>query len=423
MRLLQKTIRTYFFYSFFVLLVAVPLFYFIIKGIVARDVDKALVAQKEALVRKLDRAVLFDPFDLLSALEPDINLLPSQTIRLYDTLYTSRQYDPLTRQMIPYRHLTSNVVIRGQYYVIQLKSSLVNNQDLIKSIVLVEIILLILIGVGLFLINESLASLLWKPFYATLNKLRHYNVEQGDPIRFHATDIAEFNDLNQTLQQLTDRSRLAYQSQKEFIENASHEIQTPLAVIQSKLELLMQTQPLTPEQAALISSLNDANSRLSRLNKSLLLLTRIENNQYAELEDVNVQSRCKEIVSQLEYQVDVKEIEVATVFRADVTLCANRVLFDVLITNLLVNAIRYNVQGGKILIALDNEALTVENTGSDTPLNPEKIFERFQKENTSSKSMGLGLAIVKRICQLYDYSISYGFKDQHTHVFRVTFKK
>src|SRR6476661_2821224 len=288
MRLLSRTIRSYFFYSFVILITAIPLFYFIIDRIVAHDVDQELIAQKEAIVRRLDRAPLFDPFDLLNALEPDINLMPSQNIHLFDTLFTIRAYNPATRQITRYRVLNSNVVIHGQYYVIQLKNSLVNHEDLIQSIVLVQALLLIVIGAGLVLINRRLSKEIWNPFYATLDKLRGYRMEQEGTLQFKETNIAEFNDLNHTIEQLTERNYAVYQSQKEFTENASHEMQTPLAVMQTKLELLMQTQPLNAEQAGLISALADTNARLARLNNSLLLLTKIENNQYSETKAVSI---------------------------------------------------------------------------------------------------------------------------------------
>src|SRR6478735_6911204 len=266
MQLLTRTIRSYFFYSFIILLIAVPLFYFIINRIVSNDIDKELIAQKESIVRNLDRAAPFDLFDLLNALEPDINLTPSTNIHLFDTLYTARVYNPVTKQITRYRFLNSNVIIRGQYYVIQLKNSLVNRDDLIRSIVLVQALLLLLIGMGLVLINRRLSKEIWNPFYATLEKLRNYRMEQEGKLQFDENNIAEFNDLNRTIEQLTERNYEVYQSQKEFTENASHEMQTPLAVLQTKLELLMQTQPLTAEQAALISTLADTNARLARLN-------------------------------------------------------------------------------------------------------------------------------------------------------------
>ena len=420
MRLLTRTIRSYFFYSFIILLIAVPIFYVIINRIVSDVIDKELIAQKDDIVRKLDRAVWFDPFDLLNALEPDINLTPSPNIHLFDTLYTTRVYDPATQQVTRYRILNSNVIIRGQYYVIQLKSSLVNRQELIKNIVLVQALLLLLIGAGLVLINRRLSKEIWNPFYATLHKLRHYRMEQEGKLHFGETDIAEFNDLNHTIEQLTERNSAIYQSQKEFTENASHEMQTPLAVLQAKLELLMQTQPLTAEQAELIGALADNNSRLARLNSSLLLLTKIDNNQYGETEALEVTEICRKIVSQIEYQADIKHIAIAAQYQQPIPVQANKALLEILINNLLTNAIRYNYEGGCIVITTTDGTLTVQNTSAAAKLDKDKIFERFHKEGADAKSVGLGLAIVKRIIALYHFAIDYDYKDGW-HTFRVRF--
>lgn len=421
MRLLSKTIRSYFVYSFIILLFTIPLFYFIIRGIVSRDADRSLIAQKDDIVRKLDRAVLFDPFDLLEALEPDINLLPSERIRQYDTLYTVNIYNPATQRITPYRVLSSNVVIRGRYYVIQLKSSLVNNEDLIQSIVLVEAILLILIGIGLVLINRRLSKQIWDPFYKSLAKLRNYRVESDDPVDFENTGIYEFNDLNKTIHDLTERNKMVYMSQKEFTENASHEMQTPLAVLQTKLELLMQTEPISEEQAAIISSLNDTSSRLSRLNRSLLLLTKIENNQYQEMEPVRVSEVCDKVIDLLASHASIQDIKIQKDYKNNPILNVNRSLFEILISNLLNNAIRYNFKGGLINVLVSEHKLVVENTGSDHIPDKDKIFDRFHKEGTNSQSIGLGLAIVKRICALYNFSVTYDYKE-HLHTFTIHFE-
>lgn len=420
MRLLSRTIRLYFFYSFIILLITIPLFYFIIKRIISEDVDKDLIAQKEDIVRKLDRATWFDPFDLLNALEPDINLAPSQDIRLHDTLYTAMMYNRLTKETTPYRILTSNVIIRGQYYVIQLKSSLVNNEDLIRSIVLVQAILLLLIGAGLLFINRTLSEQVWNPFYATLRRLQHYKVEQDNKVQFEPTNIAEFNDLNRTIEQLTERNYQVYQSQKEFTENAAHEMQTPLAILQTNLELLMQTQPLTEEQAQLITSMADTNIRLSRLNQSLLLLTKIENNQYSETEEVDAVDSCQKALDQLSHQADVKQIRITTDYQQPVQVKTNKALFDILVSNLISNAIRYNYEGGLIKITCNSKALSVQNTSHTPILDKEKIFERFHKEGSHSQSIGLGLAIVKKISGLYGFRIEYNYTDA-LHTFRVYF--
>jgi signal transduction histidine kinase len=420
MRLLNKTIRSYFTYSFVIVLVAIPLFYFIIRILIDRDVDRDLIAQKDDIVRKLDRAVLFDPFDLLGAFAPDVDLTPSQEIRQYNRLYTIKLVDKTTHSVTPYRVLSSNVIIRGQYYNIVLKSSLINNRDLIKSIVFVQALLLVLIGLGLALINRGLSKQIWGPFYNTLNRLRQFKVEQQKPIDLPQSDIAEFNDLNQTIKDLTERTRQAYLSQKEFTENASHEMQTPLAVIQTKLELLMQTQPLSAEQAGLIASLNDANSRLARLNKSLLLLTKIENNQFPEIEDVEVGEICNKIMEQLSHQAEIKNIKVAYHQEQNLVIKASRALIEILINNILTNAIRYNVPDGSVRITINDNQLIVQNTGAAPIQDKERVFERFQKEGNHSQSIGLGLAIAKKICNLYHYQIAYNFQDQQ-HTFTIHF--
>ena len=297
---------------------------------------------------------------------------------------------------------------------------MVNREDLIKSIVLVQALLLLLIGIGLVLINRRLSKEIWNPFYATLHKLQNYRMEQEGKVRFQPTEIAEFNDLNQTIEQLTERNYTIYQSQKEFTENASHEMQTPLAILQTKLELLMQTEPLTAEQASLISALADNNSRLSRLNNSLLLLTKIENNQYGDIEAVDITDICKKVAGQLSYQAEVKNISIQTNYQEPIHVTANKTLMEILVSNLLTNAIRYNYEGGTIIITCMNNTLTVQNSSTAAALDKDKIFERFHKEGTDRQSIGLGLAIVKRIIALYRFTIDY-YYENNLHTFRITF--
>jgi signal transduction histidine kinase len=419
-RLLIKTIRLYLFYSFVVLLVTIPLFYFLIKNLMARDADRALIAQKNEIVRKLDRATLYDPFDLLNALEPDINLFPTPAIRQFDTLYTVNIVNRDNHKWTPYRVLSSNVVIHGNYYMIQLKSSLVNNEDLLQNIVLVQTILLLLIGAGLVLINRMLTKRVWGPFYKTVFRLKTYRVETEGALRFEGTDITEFNDLNNAVEQLTERSRQVYQSQKEFTENAAHEMQTPLAILQSRLELLMQTQPLTEEQATHIGALDDASTRLSKLNRSLLLLARIENNQYPEVEDVDLEDTCRRVVKMLEPQADVKQVDVNVEFLEPACIKANKTLIEVMVSNLVTNAIRYNVEKGHVRVVCRGNVLAVQNTSKAERLHEERIYERFHKGSSNSQSIGLGLAIVKNICALYGYEIQYNYHDP-LHEFLVVF--
>jgi signal transduction histidine kinase len=420
MKLFNKTIQSYIVYSAFILLISVPLFYFVLKQIVSKDVDEGLLAQKEEMVGKLGRIITLNPFDWLDIFEPDIRLTPSADFRQYDTLYSTLEVDRKTNREIPYRVLESNVLVKGIPYNIQFKSSLLNNEDLIKSIVMVQALLIILIAAGLWLINRTLSKKSWKPFYVTLDKLKRYKIESDEQLRFPATDIDEFSNLNNTITALTSRSQKAYQAQKEFTENASHEMQSPLAVLQSKTELLMQTSPLSEEQAELISELTQAGQRMNRLNKSLLLLSKIENQQFPETEMIELQPMISSLLAQYANAIEQKHLEVSNEGMSLVTIRANKILVEALLGNILSNAIRHNVPQGRIGIRLDSKQLVVQNTGRPSPLDGNKLFQRFQKQNTDANSTGLGLEIAKRICDLNGIKLQYEFKE-HLHTFSLQF--
>ncbi|HTQ29278.1 MAG TPA: HAMP domain-containing sensor histidine kinase [Puia sp.] len=420
MKLLNKTIRSYILYSSCTLVLSVPLFYFVIQRIVSRNIDEGLIAQKEQLVAKLDRIIPLNPFDWLQEFEPDIRLTPLQEFRQYDILYTTTLFDKRTDKIIPYRVLESNVLVRGIPYNIQLRSSLLNNDDLIRSIVLVQTLLILLVGAGLLLINRALSKKTWKPFYRTLQILNDYKIERGEQLDFGKTDIDEFASLNNTITTLTSRNRQAYQAQKEFTENASHEMQTPLAVIQGKTELLMQTTPLTEEQAELISDLTAAAQRMNRLNKSLLLLSRIENQQFTETEPVDLAAMLRHVLTQYSESIHQKQLQVLVNDSTAVTLQINKTLLETMLGNLLSNAIRHNIPGGKIDIHLGTTSLLIQNTGRSTALDSEKLFRRFQKQGGDPDSTGLGLEIVKKICDLNGYRIRYSFENG-LHCFLISF--
>jgi signal transduction histidine kinase len=207
-------------------------------------------------------------------------------------------------------------------------------------------------------------------------------------------------------------------------------MQTPLAIYQSKLELLMQTSPLSEEQAELINILDDTNRRLIKLNKSLLLLTKIENNQYQTTDEVEIAALCKKLVGQSRPHAEERNIAIYEDLTTTIKVRVNRVLIEVLIGNLLSNAIRYNIDDGEIAVRTERTALIIGNTGISVPLQTDKIFNRFYKQTGQTSSIGridsrghedstgLGLAIAKNICTLYQYTIDYAFNDGR-HVFRL----
>lgn len=420
MKLLNKSLKGHIVYSVLVLFVSMPVFYFELTSIVAEDVDEDLVAQKADLVAKMEKVIVNKPFEYFQVFEPDIHIKPANTQRIKDSIYTLSFFDPIAKENVPHRVLESTVLLNNEWYNITISKSLVDNNNLIFSIVMVQAIILVLIIVGLLSITRYHSKKLWKPFYVTLGKLHEYKIESEKSIELEKTEIDEFADLNKTISNLTNRNHEVYLSQKEFTENASHEMQTPLAVFQSKVELLMQTTPLTSDQAELITELSEAGQRMNRLNKTLLLLSKIENNQFTEKEPVNIDKAVRKLAEQYKNALNQKNISLHTRVAGDAVIHANQTLIEILIGNLLSNAIRHNLQGGRINIIIEPNQFNISNTGNTKSLDESRLFQRFQKQTADANSVGLGLEIAKRICNLYKADITYNYADS-LHSFNVSF--
>jgi len=419
MKLLNRSIRFYLIYSFIIVLTAVPLFYFVIQAIVYEEVDEGLVAQKEEIIQNAGKLPGIDSAWESKAL--GIQLMPAPFLVQRDSFYNIVLFDKISGEHIPYRVIESGMLIGNKPHTIQLKRSLIDNEELIQSIVIVMIILLILIVAGFLIINRVISKKIWRPFYNTVNKLNDYELEKNELPEFEKTTINEFRDLNKSIAALIERNLSVFHSQKEFTENAAHEMQTPLAILQGKLELLMQTNPLNSEQAGLISGLADANQRMNRLNRSLLLLTKIENNQFIEKEKIFLNDTIEKTVDQFAILAEEKNISIHNDTLPGLTVEANRSLFEILVSNLLSNAIRHSPDHGSVRIGLnDNSELAISNTSKNGALDNSRIFQRFQKDSPDNNSTGLGLAIAGKICSLYHFNLGYRFTGDR-HVFSVKF--
>ncbi|GHU80704.1 hypothetical protein FACS1894145_7350 [Bacteroidia bacterium] len=262
---------------------------------------------------------------------------------------------------------------------------------------------------------------LWNPFFQMLSQIEQFNIKNNEMPQFPQTDIKEFVQLNKALEKLAENNMNAYKIQKEFTENASHEMQTPLAIFQSKLDILIQQPDLTEQHLSIIQSLYDTTSRLSRINKNLLLLAKIDNLQFIETQTINVTEVITEFLSFLTEQAAGKNICIEmNIIRDSCWIEANKTLMESLVNNLITNAIRHNTANGRIVVAFDGERLTVANTGVNHPLDEKMLFRRFGRMTEKTKGSGLGLAIVQQICVLNKWQIQYGF-NRGIHSFTVTF--
>lgn len=284
-------------------------------------------------------------------------------------------------------------------------------QDIIAGMMLQFLLIFLVITVALFITLRFAAKTIWRPFDDTLRKAEQFNLAQSEMPRFVATDIHEFARLNHTLWQLMKKDKDIYHIQKEFTENASHELQTPLAIIRSKLDLLM-LENLTEAQMRLVSDLYELIKRMGHLNRNLLLLAKIENAQYTALEEIDIVLLLSESLPLYETLRNGKTIRMYDC-RIDSgrKIHANQVLLECLLKNLMINALRYSGDVGEIQIFVENDSLAVTNESTDgKPLDADTLFCRFHPGDVRQKGNGLGLAIVKAICDFHHWTVRYEFE-------------
>ncbi|MBL0132818.1 MAG: HAMP domain-containing histidine kinase [Chitinophagaceae bacterium] len=274
-----------------------------------------------------------------------------------------------------------------------------------------EAFVFLLLLIAIVFINRKSSRKLWRPFYRTLKKANEYDVVNNQKVQLESqTGIAEFNQLNDELTNMIDKVNTAYSNQKNFVENASHEIQTPLAIIRSKLDLLINEPGLTEKSAALLGDITEANDRLSQMNKSLLLLAKIDNNQCPNQENINISQLIERILTTYQDHYDDFPSLTKSIV-PEIFITANPALTEILFSNLIKNAVVHNVPSGFIKVRLSDNEFTIENSGEPIVEEPELLFERFRKGNKESKTTGLGLSLVRQIAQIYQMGLHYNYNN------------
>jgi signal transduction histidine kinase len=419
MRLLNRTLLSFLIYSVLVLLIVTPLFYWVVNTIIIREVDETLLIQKKEIQARIEKIKPGNDLSTWEDLDGEVVIKPFQVTPHADSIYTKTQFNSFSREMEPYRVLKAGIIIHQQPYQLVARISLVESEDLIKAVVATQLIVLLILLTGMVTINWWISRRIWQPFYDTLEELKKFEIEKAPNIQLATSSVKEFEDLNRAILQLTARDRHVYLSQKEFTENAAHEMQTPLAIFQSKLELLLQMN-LSEQQAQVMESLMNVTSRLIKLNKALLLLSKIDSRQFSEIETVDIAQLTSSLLSLYEPEAREKKMVLKEDIRNNFTSSFNATLIDILLSNLISNAIRYGSPQSIVQIILEDGLWQIENEGEPLTIDPEKIFERFQKGSAQATSTGLGLAIVKKICDTTGLDIQYDFKSKK-HIFTIRF--
>lgn len=386
--------------------------YFIFKTFINQSADQVLYNYKDRIqsyINANDTLVLFkSSLNIPQRIRSEVIEDPqkySEAIR--DTLL----YNEATGYFQPYRELSFTTRYKNKYHLVSINQPGIEMHDLVYVILGSFLAIFILFFLFTYLISYNLKRRIWAPFYKTLDILQTYDLERDleHKIELEDSGIKEFDNLNHVVEKMVTRINRDYENVKEFSEDISHEMQTPLAIIKSKIELIKQKQGDTQEFFKTLSIISQSTTRLSKLNSSLLLLTKISNDQYVITDNINLAEVLSEYLNEFSELMEIKNITLVKQKIEDTQIELNANLSDILISNILNNAIRHNVDGGFISISLINKCLKVENSCDIVDKeNIPDLFGRLTSLKTENTT-GLGLSIVKSICDKNGIQVSYDF--------------
>lgn len=418
--LLSRTLLYYLILSSAILILSGPGFYLLMEKLYLVDVDEAILLRRDEFLKNKGPFLKITDISTWNRFNRDTRILADTISKVKDEIIQEIFYDEMVPEWEPYRVLYKRIQIQKQPYVLMIRLNLVESQDLIITLTWLYLGVLMVLLLLIFFLTKIISNKLWHPFYETLKKIEKFNIEQKSAPILSASNIAEFNQLNAALDKLIGDNMKAYQIQKEFTENASHELQTPLAIFQSKLDMLLQQPSLTIEQGEIIQSLYEASGRLSRVNKNLLLLAKIENKQFYEIEAIDIVGLVNDVLPYFAEQCLANNLQISFNVRTkQLIVAANKGLCEIMINNLILNSVSHNLPNCSITIVIENNRLSVSNPGLKR-LDMETLFKRFSKVSPNAHRTGLGLAIAEQVCLLHNWRISYSF-EKNTHTFLVVF--
>lgn len=410
-RLIKKTSRTFLWISSILMALSTFVLYFYVRSLLQAEIEEELFSTEYRVERSLKSNST--PFSLPPVVEAaEVAEIGLQKRK--DTVI----FDPSQNEMEEFRELISFKRINGKNYRITVRTLIVESEDILIAVVASYLLIILFVFVFLFYFSKARNEKLWYPFFTNLKQMKEFSLSSSDSLQLVDSEILEFHELNHEIRTLTSKVKSDYLNLKQFTENVSHEIQTPLAIIQAKIENIINGDHLNGFQFGHLTSIQKDIQRLAQMNKRLTLLTKIENRQFVNIEKVSLTELLEETIENF-HEISAAAINFNS--KNKVWVHMDRHLAEVLCTNLISNAIKHNADEGDIEVTVKAKLLSISNNGAKPLENPENLYARFYRESEAEKSTGLGLAIVKRICDLYGFLVGYQFKDGK-HVFSVNLK-
>ena len=396
--------------------------YFVMERYYAQDIDELITYRSNEFVKTYSDEFTVNDIALWNRYNEDMQILA------YDNNATYTMDKPVQKPFfnnaegheVDYRILYRKIEIENTAFILASRVPMIERKDLLRTLSGQYGLLFIILLVSLTIIQSIVSKKLWKPFYNTLDKVTQFNLEKSEIPEFCATNTKEFQNLNEILTDLLLNDVKVYNNQKKFIENASHELQTPLAIFQSQLDILLQEEKMPEKQADIIQSLYAVVIRMTRLNKNLLLLAKLDNIQFKDRENIDFNDVLHTQLLYLKNLAENNGLKVYVNIKNELKINANKTLLESLINNLMVNAITHNTENGIIEIIVEDNSFVVKNTGKQQPLDESRIFQRFSRISEEKRGNGLGLSIVYQISKFHKWTIEYSYEDNY-HSFKILF--
>ncbi|MEZ0539428.1 type IX secretion system histidine kinase PorY [Fibrella arboris] len=420
MSLLRKTLLYLFLVAVPVAIVGGWLFHTLIYRGIRYEVDEQLTSDLAYVNNQLTAAGT-SPSHGQYLGDPHITIRPTRQ-PMTPTFRDTMDYDQREKERIPVRELRATTQVGNQTYLVTVKQAMGEFGEiarLLSASIIVAFLLLMGFLVGL---NSWVSRRLWQPFYQLIDQLSTYRLDSRTPTTFADSTIDEFRQLRLALNTMSQNLHRQYTVQKEFTDHAAHEMQTPLAVVTTQLDQLLATEPLTGEQVTYLEQTQGSVRRLVQLNKSLLLLTKIDNNQYADQQPVNLSEIVEKQVRNLEAYARHRHLNWTSDVAPNVCWPMSPYLAEVLFSNLVKNVLVHAQPNTETKVILTHSYVKTINEAPPLPFPAEQLFGRFVKNPARPESTGLGLALVWQIAHRYNQTVHYQYDaPTRLHTFTVLF--
>jgi signal transduction histidine kinase len=419
MKLLTKSTILIATLSLFLFFIMGIIFFQVLKNMSISDLNRELGDLKEVVVDYLEDYEE-EPFKALPGIDSLSIIKVSHVYLDGDVMGDTLMFDSEDEQFKTFRYLLFQTVAGEESYQVRIFKSTTPTDQLVERVTLMMTLMVILFLAGIFFLNRFIFANLWGDFFEAIEKLKQFETSK-EPVILGEQDIEEFEELRLALEVMTRRLANDYRELKEYTDHTTHELQTPLAVIKSKTELLIQSKNLGAEEMKCLQAINTSVNQLSRLNSTLTMLTRIENRQFTDKEEIDLNALLDRHLELLEDHITLRGIKVEKHYTGEnKVLVMDHGLADLLVANLLKNAIIHNREGGRIVLETHPEGMIIMNDGVPLRFKKEELFTRFVRDTRQSGNLGLGLSLVKKVCDNYNFSINYSFENQQ-HTFNIQF--